>query len=379
MSVKLREKQMKNGQISFYLDIYHNKTRWYEFLDIHINKSRPNDEDKEKRRLANEIRSKKEHQLITDVNDLETQPTQIKCFIKYYELHQQSSNHRSHLTVLNHLKAFTKGAILPFGKISTQWLKDFEYYLLNKGVKNNSTMNYMINLNGILNAAVRDKLLKRNPYHDVPTAKRMKKQDIYRLSYSIEQLQHLANTPCKIEKQIKQAYLLSCFTGLRWSDVNVLRWDEILIRKVEGQSLYFFHFEQEKTENIEYLPISQSAVSIIEERMEEAKKELHSPYVFFKLADPNKKYYTYKRMKRGLKKWSEQAGLERIKFHSGRHSFATNMLENCEEGDLYTVSKLLGHKSIQSTQVYAKVRDKKKIAAVQSMPQIDFSRIALRK
>jgi site-specific recombinase XerD len=49
------------------------------------------------------------------------------------------------------------------------------------------------------------------------------------------------------------------------------------------------------------------------------------------------------------------------------------MLENCEDGDLYTVSKLLGHKSIQSTQVYAKVRDKRKLAAVQSMPRINFN------
>lgn len=379
MSVKLREKQMKNGQISFYLDIYHNKTRWYEFLDIHINKSRPNDEDREKRRLANEIRSKKEHQLITDLNDLETQPVQIKCFLKYYELYQQNSNNRTHISIINHLKALTKGAILPFGKLTTQWLKDLEQYFLNSGITNNGTLNYMLTLNSVLNAAVRDKLLKRNPYHDIPKAQRMKRQDIYRSSFTIEQLQHLANTPCKIEKQIKQAYFLSCFTGLRWSDINVLRWDEILIKKVEGQNHYFFHFEQEKTENIEYIPISQSAISIIEERMEEAKKEVQSPYVFFKLADPNKKYYTHKRMKRGLKKWSELAGLEKIKFHSGRHSFATNMLENCEEGDLYTVSKLMGHKSIQSTQVYAKVRDKRKLAAVQSMPQIDFSRIALRK
>lgn len=49
MSVKLREKQMKNGQISFYLDIYNNKSRWYEFLNIHIPKSRLDDNDKELR------------------------------------------------------------------------------------------------------------------------------------------------------------------------------------------------------------------------------------------------------------------------------------------------------------------------------------------
>lgn len=50
MGVKLREKQLSSGQISFYLDIYHNKIRWYEFLEIHIHKNRANHYDKEKKR-----------------------------------------------------------------------------------------------------------------------------------------------------------------------------------------------------------------------------------------------------------------------------------------------------------------------------------------
>ena len=57
MGIHLREKKMANGQVSFYLDIYHNKNRWYEFLDIHVNKSRPTAEDKDKRKLAQEIRA----------------------------------------------------------------------------------------------------------------------------------------------------------------------------------------------------------------------------------------------------------------------------------------------------------------------------------
>ncbi len=62
MGVKLREKQLKSGQISFYLDIYHNKTRWYEFLEIHIHKNRPSPDDKEKKRLGQEIRTRREHE-----------------------------------------------------------------------------------------------------------------------------------------------------------------------------------------------------------------------------------------------------------------------------------------------------------------------------
>lgn len=370
MSVKLREKTMKNGQVSFYLDIYHNKTRWYEFLDIHIPKTKLTEKDKDQKRLANEIRAKREHELLCDIHEINNRNSKIVCFIHYFEIY--SSNNNVNKSVLGHLRSYNSG-ILPFGKLTSLWLKQFEKFLLNKGLSVNTTFGYMININGLLKRAVKDGLLKRNPFNDIPKSQRLRRQDIFRRSLTIEQLQHLVSTPCRIEKQIKQAYLFSAFTGLRWSDVNMLRWDEIIKRDNNGKIQYYIHFEQEKTEDIEYLPLSSSAANIIIEREQEMKHETASPYVFYKLADPGKKYYTHKKMKRGLTKWSKAAGIERIKFHSGRHSFATNMLENCEEGDLYTVSKLLGHKSIQSTQVYAKVRDKKKLAAVISMPDIDLS------
>ncbi|MBI4930511.1 MAG: tyrosine-type recombinase/integrase, partial [Bacteroidetes bacterium] len=62
----------------------------------------------------------------------------------------------------------------------------------------------------------------------------------------------------------------------------------------------------------------------------------------------------------------------------GRHTFATNVLENCPDGDLWTVSKLLGHKNINSTQIYAHVRDRKKSAAVKALPKlrVNLSKVA---
>jgi hypothetical protein len=53
---------MKGGWISFYLDIYHNKTCWYEFLETHIHSKKLTETDKEKRALANEIRASREHE-----------------------------------------------------------------------------------------------------------------------------------------------------------------------------------------------------------------------------------------------------------------------------------------------------------------------------
>ena len=376
MGVKLREKQLSSGQISFYLDIYHNKTRWYEFLDIHIHKNRASQDDKEKKRLAQEIRAKREHELIVEDNGLNDRKKKLACFVLFFEDYvKERNNNGLYFGILRNLQKFAGKQPVPFAKLSAVWMKDLERYLL-KRVSNNTTLRYLKALNGALNEAVRRRIINRNPWHDVPHNQRLKMQDVFRNAFTIEQLQLLANTPADIDKQIKQAYFFSCFTGLRWSDVNPLRWDEIIVKEVEGEEGYYLYFEQEKTEGIEYLPVSESAVEILKERQIEALLEEKSPYVFPRVKETSSAKKVYQKVGRALKKWAEAAEIDpkKLHFHSARHSFATNVLESSAEGDLYTVSKLLGHKDISSTQIYAKVRDKRKQAAVKALPKIDFNR-----
>src|SRR5665213_555128 len=130
MGVKLREKQLSSGQISLYLDIYHNKTRWYEFLEIHINKNRPNNDDKEKKRLANEIRAKREHELIVDENGLNNRKKKLACFALFFEDYKKQKNYNSvNEGVVYQLKRFLNKQPLPFTKVTTAWMKEFERYL----------------------------------------------------------------------------------------------------------------------------------------------------------------------------------------------------------------------------------------------------------
>jgi site-specific recombinase XerD len=120
-------------------------------------------------------------------------------------------------------------------------------------------------------------------------------------------------------------------------------------------------------------------VDILKERQIEALLEEKSPYVFPRIKEIDGTKKVYQKVTRDLKKWAKAAEIDpkKLHFHSGRHSFATNVLESSAEGDLYTVSKLLGHKDIGSTQIYAKVRDKRKQAAVKALPKIDFTTINL--
>ena len=264
---------------------------------------------------------------------------------------------------------------LPFIRITPEWMKSFERHLLKK-VSNNTAIRYLETMNCALNEAVRRKIINRNPWQDVPQSQKLKMQDIFRNAFTIEQLQKLANTLVNIDKQIKQAYFFSCFTGLRWSDVNPLRWDEVIIKEIQGKKEYFLYFEQEKTEAIEYLPLSDNAVDILKERRKESLTEEKSPYVFPRIKEKGgSSKEVYQRVRRKLKLWAEAAGIDpkKLHFHSGRHSFATNVLESSADGDLYTVSKLLGHKNINATQIYAKVRDKRKQDAVKALPKIDFN------
>ncbi len=99
-----------------------------------------------------------------------------------------------------------------------------------------------------LEDAVRKDIIPKNPFRQIERSERIKQKNIFRQSFTLEQLQQLSETPCNIHPQIKQAYLFACFTGMRWSDVNPLRWSEIITKELNGQQEYFVYFEQEKTE-----------------------------------------------------------------------------------------------------------------------------------
>jgi integrase len=375
MGVALREKKLGKGKVSFYLDIYHNKTRWYEFLEIKINKNHPTEQDKEKKRLASEIRSKRESELIVQDNGLLDRNKRKADFVKWFEQYIKAKNHNTHnFSTLMHLQNYMGKRPLLFTSITPAWIKGFTNYLLAK-VSNNTTRCYLMDLFTGLEDAVMQDIIPVNPFRKIPRHERIRQQDVFRQAYTLEELELLINTPCKIHPQVRQSYIFSCFTGLRWSDVNCLRWSEIIKKQIDGKEEYFIYFEQEKTEDIEYMPVSDQAVEIIKERENEAKHEIGSLYVFPYIKEPTEESQrSYNRVRYALKKWAKAAGLTAnpLTFHTGRHSFATNVLENSSDGDLFTVSKLLGHKNINSTQIYAKVRDKRKSDAVKALPKLNL-------
>ena len=148
----------------------------------------------------------------------------------------------------------------------------------------------------------------------------------------------LVATPCKIPV-LKQAVLFSCMTGLRISDILQLSWEHIQMGQDGG---YLIRMCTEKTEEETNLPISDETLALCGERSEGL---------------------IFKGLKRHmvnhpLKEWIKSAGItRRITFHSMRHSFATLLAANGV--DILTISKMLTHKSVKNTQIYAKVVDER--------------------
>ena len=371
----MREKKLDGNKVSLYLDTYHNKKRWYEFLDIHITKSRPSPEDKEKRRLANEIKIRRENELIMQDNGLWDKAKRKADFVhwleKYYK--DRNLNNPHNIATVAYLKKFLGEQPLPFNAVTVEWIMEFTRYLL-KSLSNNSANQYLGNLSTALEDAVRQEIIVQNPFRKIPRHERLKRKPVFRNAFTLEELQLLIDTPYKIPAQHKEAYLFSCFTGLRWSDVNPLRWSEIIRKNIDGKTEWFIYFEQEKTEDIEYLPLSDQAIAILQEREQEQKDNREiSPYVFPLIFERDRsKGIMGKMVNYYLKKWAVAAGFEatRMHFHTARHTFATNVLEHCPDGDIWTVSKLLGHKSIAATQIYTHVRDSKKKAAIKALPTL---------
>ena len=184
--------------------------------------------------------------------------------------------------------------------------------------------------------------------------KPIKQAETRREYLTIEELNELVKTTC-ISDLLKRAALFSALTGLRFSDIHKLTWAEI--EYINGNG-YFLNFDQKKTKGVEVLPISDQAYNFTGGN-KSPKNMPQDVKVFDGL-----KYSAYQN--KYLSQWIGAAGITKnITFHNFRHTYATLQLSSGT--DIYTVSKMLGHKDLKTTQVYAKIVDIAKRKAANSI------------
>lgn len=190
-----------------------------------------------------------------------------------------------------------------------------------------------------LREAYKEGIIQRNPADETEG---IKPGEPERQFLTLEELQAIAKEECEIPI-LKRAFLFSALTGLRWSDVQKMTWSEVQFSNEIG---HYIRFRQKKTKGAETQPISEQAFELLGERT------IPDERVFVGL-----KYSAWHNLK--LQQWVMKAGISKtITFHCARHTYAT--LQLTLGTDIYTVSKLLGHKDLKTTQIYAKIIDERK-------------------
>lgn len=373
--VTLRKKTISKGRLSLYLDFYPaithpetGKPTRREFLGLYIFEKQKTPFDKlhntETLKIAESIRQKRENilnkpEIYSDYEkeQLRNKEKGERCFIEYFRKladKRKTSNHDNWVSALNYIESFTNGK-LKFADLNEKFFEDFKEYLLTTKSKKsnkttlsrNSAASYFNKVKAALKQAYKDGILQIDLNAKISSIKAVETRREY---LTIEELNKLVKTPCNNDL-LKRAALFSALTGLRFSDIQKMVWGEI--EYIEGRG-YVLNYTQKKTNFIDYYPISVQAYSFTE-GAENPKDMPQDKPVFEGL-----KYSAYHN--KHLFQWIGAAGITKdITFHCFRHTFATLQLFNGT--DIYTVSKMLGHKDLKTTQVYAKIVDEAKRTA----------------
>jgi len=383
--VTLRQKSISNGRKSLYLDFYPpiintdtGKTTRREFLGLYIYDGSKSPIDKkhntETLKIAESIRQKREnfYNKPEIYSGFEKEQLRLKelgeqCFVQYFKSladKRKESNRDNWVSAHKYLYNFTNGT-LKFSDLNQKVLEEFKEYLLtiksNKSDKTtlsqNSASSYFNKIKASLRQAFKDGLLQVDINSKISPIKAEETRKEY---LTLEELNMLLKTPCNNEL-LKRSALFSALTGLRFSDIQKMTWSEVEFIKGQG---YFLNFNQKKTKGVEVLPISDQAYSFTNGT--DNPKDMEQTELVFK----GLKYSAYHN--KHLFQWIGASGITKdITFHCFRHTFATLQLFNGT--DIYTVSKMLGHKDLKTTQVYAKIVDEAKRKAANSI-QLDMKK-----
>jgi integrase len=303
-------------------------------------------------------------ELVGEIKGLRTrQKTCQLSVIEYNTAYYRKTGNFRVRSLVYHMKNFTSGQDILFMDVTLEWLHSFHEYLTRR-VSHNTAKNYMKILRARLKDAYISDIITINPFdkfvmpHELETKRTM---------LDTEEVQKLVNTPFPSHPHVRLVFLFSCFTGLRISDCEALKWDDITVETDKsGKRISMLNIRPIKTKStsgkILKVPLTDSAVAILDEIRKENNR---SEEVF-------SRFPATRNARNLLKLWVARAGIKKnVYFHVARHTFATISLTYGM--DIYTVSKLLGHVNLRHTEIYAKIVDEKKRQEIQKLPTLQKS------
>lgn len=358
MKVTLRKRPLSNNRSRLYFDYYPpllnpktGKKARKEILKLYTyDKPKTETEqlhNKETWQLAENLRARRQLDLQTQLHGFTPDYQRLQSFHAYFRKlanRQRGMNRHNWDSSVRYFEKFA-GADLRFIDINLSLCEDFKAYLRSgpklrekrAGIGHNSALSYYNKFRNALKQAWREKLIPDDLYALSPG---LKEREAHVEFLTMADVGRLLKTPVTNEL-CKRATLFGILTGLRFCDIHAMTWQEV--RGGEGE--YYLQFNQRKTLKTQHMPISDQAFSLLGERGAADER------VF-------KKLY-YNQVRDFLKWWPEQAGIDKhITFCCLRHTYATLQLNNGT--DIYTVSKMLGHRHVKTTQRYTRLLEEKK-------------------
>ena len=368
--VTLRSRKLKDGSESLYLDVYKDGKRVKEYLKLYL--VPPTDKiaerkNKETLKAANAIRARRwvEIQDGTFKFNEDDVNKKIPLMEFLYELRDEYKTTKSKnffyssKSLILHMENFLDGKNVLLKDVNKRFVYRFLNHLRTtityrgENLGKESVYTYYMMLCISLNKAVKRDLIDKNPCDSIPSEDKPKRGESKREYLTLDEIRMLTETECR-DIRVKRLFLFACFTGLRYSDINNLRWKN-LVEVEEG--VYQLELIQQKTQRMITVPLSDNALLWMPNRNQAEDDGQIFPMPETSCA------YDY------LHAWTKNAGVKKhVTFHVGRHTYATLLLYY--GADLYTVSKLLGHTNVKTTQIYTKVMDSSKRKAVNLIPQL---------
>jgi site-specific recombinase XerD len=240
-----------------------------------------------------------------------------------------------------------------------KFVTEFDHYFrIAKGCNNNTTVKYIKNLKKVVNLAVKNDWLRKDPFDKYSVKIKPVKRDYL----SEEELKRIEDLELKMPRldQIRDLFVFSCYTGYAYVDVSMLTKENIHIG-IDGER--WIYKDRKKTSTKSNVPLLPKAVEIIEKyrnHPETESSELLLPVI------SNQKTNAY------LKEIASLAGIEKnLTFHVARHTFATLMLT--KGITIESVAEMLGHNNIKTTHIYAKITERK-VSGEMSKLREEFSK-----
>ena len=388
---KLGAKILANGTESLFLDFYYGASKVYdpdkdkmlvkksrkrEYLKLYLWRAprtpQERNDNRETLELAKKIRDEREQETkeIIDGYRIRVDDKNLLTYWDSFIENEDVADKRLMKAALNNFRRFLKEEYPMFAdriepkQLRPDMMQRFVDFLVDNH-KGQGVMTYYKRFKRLINYAISRGIIKNNPCKgsDGKPIAPPKTDDILSKDIlSADELQQLFNTHYEGQNpEIRRAFALTCYCGIRHCDIVKLTYSDI------DYGNKILTFRQSKTaahssKSGVTIPLNDTLLAIIGEKPEGAKDDLifHLP--------------TDTMCLKALRTWTKKAGIDKhITWHCGRHSFATMILTN--GANVKVVSELLGHSSLRFTEIYVRAMDEAKKNAINSLPTLKLDNI----